>query len=349
MRALFRFGLCSASAEAAGTDRLTQARWSLAAVNPLGVRLRCGAFAASDGAYVPYRLWLPREIRAGILLLHGACDYSGAFDEVAPRLARGGLAALAIDQRGFGATESRGHWAGHARMAEDVADALAFLRGRVPGGAPLFILGESMGGAVAIVAAARGVAQTAGLILIAPGAIASLYWRQVLGAAVRLLRLVLRTRALRFDRLSGWDLSPSAAIRLMGDPLVLRTLRADMLAGLLELSCVVIGEATHVTVPTLTVVGNRDDVLRQACVRRLHENLRGEKTWQSIEDGPHLLLDWQRADEVIARTLRWLEQRLAPSSPQATACDATFSVAGGAAARSTNIARRLFQSIWGAT
>src|SRR5436305_428055 len=128
MRALFRFGLCPAGAEAAA-DQLTQARWSLAAINPLGVRLRCGALAASDGAHIPYRLWLPREIRAGILLLHGACDYSGAFDDAAPRLARGGLAALAIDQRGFGATESRGRWAGHARMAEDVAAALVFLRG----------------------------------------------------------------------------------------------------------------------------------------------------------------------------------------------------------------------------
>src|SRR5689334_1216013 len=104
MRALFRFGLCPAGAELEGAaDRLTNARWSLAAINPLGVRLRCGAFAAGDGADIPYRLWLPREIRAGILLLHGACDYSGAFDEVAPRLARSGIAALAIDQRGFGA------------------------------------------------------------------------------------------------------------------------------------------------------------------------------------------------------------------------------------------------------
>jgi alpha-beta hydrolase superfamily lysophospholipase len=349
MRALFRFGLCTAGAEAA-VDRVMEARWSLAAINPMGLRLRCGAFAASDGAHVPYRLWLPREIRAGILLLHGACDYSGAFDDVAPRLARRGIAVLAIDQRGFGATETRGQWAGHVRMAEDVGDAFAFLRGRLPSGMPLFILGESMGGAVAIVAAAHGIVEADGLILIAPGAIASLYWRQVLGAAVRILRLVLRTRALRFDRISGWDLSPGAAIRLMGDPLVLRTLRTDMLAGLLELSCAVIGEARNVSVPALTVVGNRDDVLRQACVRRLHENLSGEKTWQSIEDGPHLLLDWQRADEVIARTLGWIEQHMAGCAPrQVTASEGVFSGVGGAAARSTNIARRLFQSIWGAT
>ena len=210
-----------------------------------------------------------------------------------------------------------------------------------------------MGGAVAIVAAAHAALKADGLILVAPGAIASPYWRQVLGATVRLLRLVLRTRALRFDRLSGWDLSPSAAIRLMGDPLVLRTLRADMLGGLLELSCAVIGEAKHVSLPTLTIVGKRDDVLRQACVSRLHENLAGDKTWQCVEDGPHLLLDWQRADEVIARTLQWIEQQMVPiatSKPaQATISGEPLSVSIGAAARSTNVARRLLQSIWGAT
>jgi alpha-beta hydrolase superfamily lysophospholipase len=221
----------------------------------------------------------------------------------------------------------------------------------MPAARPIFVLGESMGGAIAVIAAARASMEADGLILIAPGAIASLYWRQVLGAAVRMLRLFLRGRALSFDRLSGWDLAPGAAIRLMGDPLVLRTLRADMLAGLLELSCEVVQEATRVSIPALTVVGNRDDVLRQACIRRLHQNLAGEKTWQCIEDGPHLLLDWQRADEVIARTLGWLDERLAPSArDQAIASVEVFSGAGGgAAARSTNMARRLLQSIWGAT
>ena len=58
----------------------------------------------------------PRDGPA-VLLLHGAFDYAAAFDEIGPKLAYKGFTALAIDQRGFGATESRGLWAGAARMS----------------------------------------------------------------------------------------------------------------------------------------------------------------------------------------------------------------------------------------
>src|SRR5262245_8921979 len=118
-------------------------RWSLAALDP-SANLVCGAFPTSDGKVAPYRLWRAAAPRGLVLLLHGAFDYSGAFDEIGPKLAAQGLTALAFDQRGFGATRSRRHWCGIKRMTLDVADALAFLRSRF-GALPVFIVGESMG------------------------------------------------------------------------------------------------------------------------------------------------------------------------------------------------------------
>ena len=72
-----------------------------------------------------------------VLLLHGAFDYSGAFDELGPKLAAQGFTALAFDQRGFGATRSRRRWCGTKRMVHDVVDAIRFLRDR-NGALPLF-------------------------------------------------------------------------------------------------------------------------------------------------------------------------------------------------------------------
>ena len=279
-------------------------------MDPRVGRLRCGAFKASDGAEIPYRLWLAKKPRAVVLLLHGACDYSGSFDEVAPSLARKGFTALAIDQRGFGATATRGAWSGQERMAEDVADAAQFLGRRLERRLPLFILGESMGGAIAAVAASRYAVNATGLILISPGAVASLFWSNAFAILVWLLRWMPRTRELVFDRLSGWDLSSSAAIRLMGDPLVLRSIRPEILSGLLALSCSVIQEAKRVTIPTLTLVAAKDDILREGCIRQLHDNLAGEKAWNVI-DGPHLLLQWQRGHEVLFRARAWMRRRLA--------------------------------------
>src|SRR6202000_982036 len=128
--------------------------------------LFCGAFPTSDGRTAPYRLWRADAPKALVLLLHGAFDYSGAFDEIGPKLARQGLTALAFDQRGFGGTRSRRHWCGIERMTRDVADAVAFLRGRF-GELPVFVVGESMGADIAVQAVARGLAVD-GLVLAAP-------------------------------------------------------------------------------------------------------------------------------------------------------------------------------------
>ncbi len=338
MTALFRFGLCQTVPRS--SDHLIEdVRWSLAALDPGVGRLRCGAIKASDGAEIPYRLWLAKRPRAAILLLHGACDYSGSFDEIAPALARAGFTALAIDQRGFGATITRGSWSGHQRMAQDIADSARFLRVRLQKRLPLFILGESMGGAVAVLAASRCSIDPAGLILVSPGAVASLLWSRLFAAAIWMLDLMPRTRELVFDRLSGCDLSPSAAIRLMGDPLVLRAIRPEVLCGLLDLSRSVVEEAKRVTAPVLTLVAAKDDILREGCVRRLHENLAGEKSWNVIENGPHLLLQWQRGHEVLSRARSWICDHVnwdgtvkEPAISQGTTADETLSAPEGAVA-----------------
>src|SRR3954447_23263449 len=83
--------------------RHTDVRWALTALDPANSNLLCGAFQASDGADVPYRLWTPAgDPRAMIVLLHGASDYAGAFDEIGPLLTGHGFIAFAYDQRGFG-------------------------------------------------------------------------------------------------------------------------------------------------------------------------------------------------------------------------------------------------------
>ena len=130
------------------TASVADSRWSLGGLDP-AARLHSGSFEASDGAAVPYRLWAAPTPRAQIVLLHGACDYCGAFDEIGPLFAARGFNALAIDQRGFGATSTRGRWRGKNRMIRDAIEAVIFLRMRYGDALPVFILGESMGAALA--------------------------------------------------------------------------------------------------------------------------------------------------------------------------------------------------------
>ena len=289
-----------------GNPSVDDVRWALQALDR---RVRYGAFAASDGADIPYRLWLPKRPRAALLLLHGACDYSGAFDAIGGKLARAGFAVMAYDQRGFGATQSRGAWAGDDRLVRDVGEAAEFLRARLRPGLPLFVLGESMGGAVAIHAAAEQL-DVAGLVLLAPGALASPFRRSLYAWLLYFFRKVVGKAELVVERLDSSELSASAAIRLLGDPMVMRSMNAELLDGVIALAYSAVDAASRVTVPTLTMVGAKDDLLRRDCILQLHQNLAGPKSWADIKDGPHLLLHWTRGKEVLRTARRWIERHI---------------------------------------
>lgn len=292
------------------TPSAGDARWSLSGfASP--TPLLTGSFAASDGADVPYRLWPAAEARALVLLLHGATDYSGAFEEIGPQFAARGLTALAIDQRGFGATSTRGKWRGKNRMIRDAIEAVLFLRRRFGAALPVFVLGESMGAALAVHMAARAPdLNLAGLVLAAPGAISGTGRRLFGGLLTRVLRFFAPNSGLVVERLSAWEFTPAAAIRLLGDPMVLRRVRPATLFGLFKLSRSAVDEAEHVRVPALTMVGSKEDVMRVACIERLHANLAGEKTWQSFRGAPHLLLHWRQNGRVLGKVFAWIDARL---------------------------------------
>ncbi len=286
MSAAYRLGL--APFLPANPSDIACARWSLVAHDP-STPMRSGGFAASDGETIPFRLWPAKNPRALVLLLHGALDYCGAFDELGPQFARRRLSALAIDQRGFGATSTRGRWVGRDRMIRDVIEAVIFLRMRYGCDLPVFVVGESMGAAVAILSAVRAPdLDLEGLVLAAPGAVSGL-WRRVVGSLV--------TRLFNF-------------IRLLTDPMVLRQIRPATLVGLFKLSNSAVDDAHHVRMPVLTMVGERDDILRLGCIRRLHDGLAGEKQWAYFPGAPHLLLHWKNNDRVVQLVLDWIDDRL---------------------------------------
>ena len=289
---------------------IADARWSLAGLDPF-TRVLTGKFDASDGAAVPYRLWPAAQARALVLLLHGASDYSGAFDEIGPQFAARGLTALAIDQRGFGATATRGTWRGKNRMIRDAIEAVLFLRMRFGNVLPVFIVGESMGAALAVHAAARAPdLDLAGIVLAAPGAVSGL-WRRLFGSALtRVLRFFLPNAGIVVERISAWEFTPGAAIRLLSDPMVLRRIRPAQLFGLFKLSRSAVDEAEHVRVPALTMIGSREDVIREACIARLHAGLAGPKDWKRFRGAPHLLMHWKHNRRVLGKVFSWLDARL---------------------------------------
>ncbi len=100
-----------------------------------------------------YSLWLPTAeaaARGGVVILHGAGSCKESHHDYARALIAAGIAAIAFDQRGHGASDGPMD----ARVLEDVASIAAALRSAAGDQAmPIALRGSSMGGYVAILAA----------------------------------------------------------------------------------------------------------------------------------------------------------------------------------------------------
>lgn len=113
--------------------------------------------------------------RATVALVHGLAEHAGRYQAFAERLNAAGIEVVAIDLRGHGRSPGERAWAERFDRYLDDADALVASAARE--NTPLFLMGHSMGGAIAALyaierAAARH-ANLAGLILsssaLAPG------------------------------------------------------------------------------------------------------------------------------------------------------------------------------------
>jgi alpha-beta hydrolase superfamily lysophospholipase len=129
-------------------------------------------FVGQRNVRIFWRTWQPPEARAAVVLVHGLGEHSGRYQHVAAALVACGCAVYALDLRGHGRSE--GPRALVDRFANAVADidALVNIAQRERRGhgvnAPIFLLGHSMGGALALRYAVTHGHKLAGLILSGP-------------------------------------------------------------------------------------------------------------------------------------------------------------------------------------
>ena len=275
------------------------------------------AFVMADGARLPYRAWLPPgPPRAIILGLHGFGDYSlNAFSISAPLLTAEGIALYAYDQRGFGAAPHPGLWAGGATLAADAVAVARLLRDRHPG-IPLFMMGESMGAAVLLVAATGASPPPAdGYILLAPGIRGRETMSRFSQGALEFASRVIP--AVGFSGSAPGFVptdNPEAMRRWSNDPLTLKTFRVDIVHGLIGLMDAALAAAPAFQARALILYGGQDRIMPPAPVRRLLRGLPGGagQRLAYYPEGHHLLLrDLDRAT-VTRDIAAWLGDPEAP-------------------------------------
>jgi alpha-beta hydrolase superfamily lysophospholipase len=280
---------------------------------PTAPRIEADRVIAADGATLPLSAWRPQGApRAVVLALHGFNDYRQAFAEVGPFLSAQGIATYAYDQRGFGATAQRGIWPGAALLVDDARTVAALLRQAHPG-LPLYLLGESMGGAVAMSVLAETPAAADGAVLVA----AAVWGRATMNPLQR-AALWLLAHSLPGLRLSGRGLGITASdneamLRALGeDPLVIKEARADALWGLTHLMDRALSAAPGLTVPTLVLYGERDEIIPRRPFCRMLSALPASARVAIYPSGYHLLTRDLEAKVVLADVATWLAGPAAP-------------------------------------
>lgn len=264
-------------------------------------------FTLSDGTKIPARVWpAATPPRAIILALHGFNDSRDAWEAPAPFFTAQGVMVVAPDQRGFGQAPVRGDWAGAARMAEDVKEEAAQLQQAYPQ-TPLYLAGESMGGAVLMVLMAQpGAPHVAGTILLAPAV-----WN--FGVAAD---LPLRIFAALFpDALvTGRELpvhvvasdNMMALARLYYDPLTLRATRLKSLQGLVTLMKQAATAAPRIHGPVLCLYGDKDQLVPPSAMVSVWQKMPAGTRLDLIPGGHHLLLRDRQGTRVMQDILSWI-------------------------------------------
>lgn len=273
----------------------------------------------ADGAELPLRVWTPPEpARAVILGVHGFNDYSNAFEDAAKDWADAGIITYAYDQRGFGRAPDRGLWVGTETLVSDLETATRLVKQQHPG-LPLYVLGESMGGAEVIVAAAEhrlpGAAAT---ILVAP----AVRGRATLNAFARAgLWFFAHTVPWLAGQPGGRPLfQPSDNLKMLRrysrDPLVIKDTRIDTFYGLVDLMDDALAAAPHDDMPSLILIGARDDLIpggpSKLLLTRLPPVPQGDRRVAVYPKGYHMLLRDLDAQLAIHDVAFWV---LNPRSP----------------------------------
>ncbi|MBR7891692.1 alpha/beta hydrolase [Burkholderia multivorans] len=277
-----------------------------------------GRLRTADGLELASYRW-PADARAAapratVALLHGLAEHAGRYAPLAARLNAAGIALLAIDLRGHGRSPGKRAWV--ARFDEYLDDADALVAEAARASTPLFLMGHSMGGAIAALyaierAPARG-RTLAGLVLSSPALAPG---RDVPRWMLALSRVISRVwptfPAIRIDAaLLSRDADVVAANR--ADPLVHHgPVPARTGAEILDAMARIERGRDTLRVPVLVYHGTADKLTEPDGSRTFGARVgSADRTLTLYEGGFHETMNDIERERVIDALIGWIDARV---------------------------------------
>lgn len=271
------------------------------------------SFQTADNHRLHAQSWTPEAgSKAALVIVHGLGEHSSRYAHVAERLGQIGVETHTWDHRGHG--RSPGTRAFVNRFDEYLADLDRFLetlKAQAPG-KPVFVLGHSMGGAIAALWAITRQPKIAGLILSSAALKIGDDFPPLLVSIAGVVSAVapqLPTSKIKTELISR---DPEVVKRAANDPLSYYggTL-ARTGAEILRAMTLIQQGAGRITVPTLLFHGTADKITNPDGSKLIHSRLTvPDKTLTMYQDSFHETMNDLDKDRVLNDLSNWIAARM---------------------------------------
>ncbi len=269
-----------------------------------------------DGYRLPYFAKLSEQLPDAVFVaVHGFNDYSNAFTGFCEYMAQHNKHCYAYDQRGFGRSQYTGVWPANGKLQSDLQTWSRLLKEKYPD-VPLYVVGESMGGAVVMTTMQQySLPDVAGYILFAPAV-----WGRTTQPWYQRAALWLTLRTFPGWKPTGKGIkrvasnNREALIANGRDPLFIKGTRVDAIYGLTNLMDAALAASKDNKVSAknaLLLYGANDQIIpkKPICqaVGHIHEQAH---TWQfnHYQGGYHMLTRDLEAQDTFSDVLTWLDK-----------------------------------------
>lgn len=250
-----------------------------------------------------------------VLAIHGLGMNKESYEKLAGQLARNNVGTYALDVRGFGAWKNAG--AGNDKVdfeqtLVDIKQSLDYMHNSHPG-VPVYLLGESMGGALALQATARYPESLKGVVSSVPAGNSKYTIPTALKVAlIGLFRGPNAEVDIGKDVVEKATTKPGLERKILSDPRNRRKLSVKEIAAFRKMIANNKVSATEIRrTPVLIVQGYRDKLVSPKGTIKLYNKVKNtDKNMLLVGQKEHFVLEEGQANDFVMDNLvKWFERK----------------------------------------
>ena len=257
--------------------------------------------------------WLPNgESRAAIVLVHGLGEHSGRYEYLAGHCTARRFAVHALDHYGHGKSEGlAGYVERFSVYLDGVRELLTHVREQ-QAGAPLFLLGHSMGGLIAAAFLREAQFEFCAGVLSGPALKSDAAPPAIVLWINRLLSSLVPTLPMIGLDPAGVSRDPEVVRAYVSDPLVHHgKVRARLIAEMMTAMKQTLSHANEISLPILIMHGEEDTLTSPEGSREFYAQAGStDKTLKIYPGLYHEIFNEPEKDVVLGEMTDWLEAHL---------------------------------------